>query len=70
MKQFKPVSVRGGSMLGASVLALHVLGAQALASEPTLPPDPPKFDAQSKIVYVSPSDILEFKALPAYHEPD
>ena len=70
MKQFKPVSVRAGSMLGASVLALHVLGAQALASEPTLPPDPPKFDAQSKIVYVSPADILEFKALPTYHEPD
>ena len=56
---------RAGLFIGVSLLAL-----QAQASEPTTPPDPPKFEAQTKIKYVSPTDILEFKALPAYHEPD
>jgi len=56
---------RAGLLIGVSLLAL-----QAQASEPTTPPDPPKFEAQTKIKYVSPTDILEFKALPAYHEPD
>ncbi|SDP28401.1 ABC transporter substrate-binding protein [Phyllobacterium sp. OV277] len=51
--------------IGVSMLALPVL-----ASEPTVPPEPPSFKAQAKISYVSRDAILEFKALPAYHEPD
>ncbi|MBU2531830.1 MAG: ABC transporter substrate-binding protein, partial [Alphaproteobacteria bacterium] len=33
-------------------------------------PDPPKFDAQLSPNFVSISDIMEFKALPAYSEPE
>ncbi len=43
--------------------------AQALVP-PTVPPDPPKFDAQSLPNFVSPEDVYVYKALPAYHEPD
>jgi peptide/nickel transport system substrate-binding protein len=32
-------------------------------------PDPPKFDAQQLPNFVSISDIMEYKALPEYHEP-
>ena len=52
-------------LLGVSILAVQ---AQTLA--PTTPPDPPKFDAQQSPNFVSVSDIMEFKALPAYHEPE
>ncbi|MET4636316.1 ABC transporter substrate-binding protein [Kaistia defluvii] len=54
-----------GLLLGVSVLA-----AQAQVKPPITPPDPPKFDAQGKIDYVGAADMLEFKALPEYHEPD
>lgn len=54
-----------GLLLGVSVLA-----ASAQVKAPITPPDPPKFDAQGKIDYVGVNDILEFKALPEYHEPD
>jgi peptide/nickel transport system substrate-binding protein len=47
-------------MLGVSSMA--ALGQSAL-------PDPPKFDAQGTPNFVSISDIMEYKALPEYHEP-
>ena len=50
-------------MLGVSTLAV-----QAQVAPADLP-DPPKFDAQQAPNFVSTTDILEFKALPAYHEP-
>ena len=53
-----------GLMLGVSMLAL-----QAQAIESTTPPDPPKFSAQQSPNFVSIKDILEYKALPEYHEP-
>lgn len=33
-------------------------------------PDPPEFAAQSEPIFVSVGDILEYRALPEYHEPD
>ena len=53
-----------GLMLGVSTLAL-----QAQAIESSTPPDPPKFSAQQSPDFVSIKDILEYKALPEYHEP-
>tara|TARA_R110002126_G_scaffold203115_8_gene350669 strand:- start:8353 stop:10407 length:2055 start_codon:yes stop_codon:yes gene_type:complete len=52
-----------GLMLGVSLMAVQ---AQDLTGEL---PDPPAFAAQSEPVFVSISDILEYKALPEYHEP-
>ena len=52
-------------LLGVSTFAVH---AQTVATA-TLP-DPPKFDAQQLPNFVSISDIMEYKALPEYHEPD
>ncbi len=49
-----------GLLLGVAVLA---------AQGQTLPPDPPKFEAQQSPVFVGIGDILEYKALPEYHEP-
>ena len=53
-----------GLMLGVSLLAIP---AQELTAEL---PDPPEFSAQSEPIFGSVSDILEYKALPEYHEPD
>ena len=53
-----------GLLLGVSTLAL-----QAQAIESSTPPDPPKFDAQQSPNFVSIKDILEYKALPQYQEP-
>lgn len=54
--------------LGGAALLLGVsLG--AVQAQAVLP-DPPKFDAQQAPNFVSISDILEFKALPEYHEPE
>ncbi|UJW87006.1 ABC transporter substrate-binding protein [Devosia sp. SL43] len=53
-----------GLMLGVSLLAIP---AQELTGEL---PDPPEFAAQSEPIFVSISDIMEYKALPEYHEPD
>jgi len=50
-------------MLGVSTIAVHAQVATA-----TLP-DPPKFEAQQLPNFVGISDILEYKALPEYHEP-
>lgn len=55
------------SLLSLSASLLVVSG--ALASELTVVPEAPKFAAMGKINYIKGSDILEFKALPAYHEP-
>ncbi|HEV7346033.1 MAG TPA: ABC transporter substrate-binding protein [Devosia sp.] len=53
-----------GLMLGVSLLAIP---AQELTGEL---PDPPEFAAMSEPTFVSVDDILEYKALPEYHEPD
>ena len=53
-----------GLLLSVSMLALP---AQELTGEL---PDPPDFAAQSEPNFVSVSDILEYRALPEYHEPD
>ena len=39
------------------------------AQAQTVPPDPPKFDAQQSPTFVGISDLYEYKALPEYHEP-
>ncbi|MDE8758542.1 MULTISPECIES: ABC transporter substrate-binding protein [Rhizobium] len=65
MMNFRKAGILAGLALGVSVLALH-----AHASEPTVPPVPPEFPAEGKINYVARDSILEFKALPEYHEPD
>jgi peptide/nickel transport system substrate-binding protein len=47
-----------------------MLGVSSMAAmAQTTPPDPPKFDAQGAPNFVSISDIMEYKALPEYHEP-
>src|SRR6516165_11739513 len=56
----------GGASLLASVSAFAVMAAET----PAPPPDPPKFAAQQLPNFVSIGDILEYKALPEYHEPD
>ena len=53
-----------GLMLGVSTLVVFA------QNEWTVPPDPPEFAAQSEPIFVSVSDIQEYKALPEYHEPD
>ena len=53
-----------GLLLGVSTLAL-----QAQAIETATLPDPLKFAAQQSPNFVSISDILEYKALPQYREP-
>ena len=45
-----------------------LVSAQVLA--PTTPPDPPQFAAQSEPNYVLPGEIMEYRALPEYHEPE
>lgn len=55
----------------AAGLTLSVaIPAYAFASEPTVPPEPATFPAEGKINYVARDSILEFKALPDYHEPE
>ena len=53
----------------ALLLGVSIFAVQAQTIAPTTPPDPPKFDAQQSPNFVSISDILEFKALPSYSEP-
>ena len=62
----KYILTLGGAGLLASVSAIAALAAET----PTTPPDPPKFAAQQLPNFVSIGDILEYKALPEYHEPD
>ena len=46
--------------VGVSMLAFP-----ALASEPTVPPEPAEFKAQAPITYVPRDSILEFKSFPS-----
>jgi hypothetical protein len=52
-------------LLGVSTAAVRAEGAVAAPV-----PDAPKFDAQGQVTFVGIGDILEYKALPEYHEPD
>ncbi|KAA3450292.1 alpha-galactoside-binding protein [Mesorhizobium sp. SARCC-RB16n] len=65
MRNLRSIGIAAGLALSVSVPALN-----AFASEPTVPPVPATFPAEGKIKYVARDSILEFKALPAYHEPD
>ncbi|CAN7670541.1 ABC transporter substrate-binding protein [Rhizobium rhizogenes] len=65
MRHFRPISI-----LAAMTIATSAIAMSAYASEPTAPPVPPVFPAEGKIKYVARDSILEFKALPDYHEPD
>lgn len=65
MRNLRNISLAAGLALSVSVPALN-----AFASEPTVPPVPATFPAEGKIKYVARDSILEFKALPEYHEPD
>ncbi|MHC2220796.1 ABC-type transport system substrate-binding protein [Rhizobium leguminosarum] len=65
MMNFRNASILAGLALSVSAAALN-----AYASEPTVPPAPADFPAEGKINYVARDSILEFKALPEYHEPD
>ena len=51
-------------MLGISALAY---GASIAMADPL--PEPPTFKAQLKVDYVLGRDILEYKAVPEYHDP-
>ena len=58
------------SALGASLLlGVSLSAAQAQTVEPTQPPDPPEFAAQTEPNFVGVSDIQEYRALPEYQEP-
>ena len=65
MRNLRSIGIAAGLALSVSVPALN-----AFASEPTVPPVPATFPAEGKIKYVARDSILEFKALPEYHEPD
>ena len=53
---------------GRSKSARHHVGDRRQQAQ-TLPPDPPKFEAQQSPNFVGIGDILEYKALPQYSEP-
>jgi peptide/nickel transport system substrate-binding protein len=55
--------------VAALLLSVSAVSVRADMMAPTTPPDPPKFDAQGEPVFVNRSDIIEYKALPAYSEP-
>ena len=65
MNRHNHMKLCAGLVVGVSAFAL-----QAFASEPTVVPEQPPFAAQGKITYVPRDSIIEFKALPEYHEPD
>jgi len=58
----KHIKALGGAglLVSASVLAVQAQ---------TVPPNPPKFEAQQAPNFVGIGDIQEFRALPEYHEP-
>lgn len=56
--------------LAALLLGVSALAVRAEVMAPTTPPDAPKFDAQGTPKFVNRSDIYDYKALPAYNEPD
>src|SRR5882724_2083287 len=53
-------------------LLLGASGTATLADmvQPTAVPDPPTFKGQSKVKLLDVNEFYEYKALPAYHEPD
>lgn len=56
---------------GASLLlGISAVAVKAQSVEPTTPPDPPEFAAQSEPVFVGISDIFEYRALDQYSEPE
>ncbi|WP_404406340.1 ABC transporter substrate-binding protein [Pelagibacterium halotolerans] len=60
-----PIALTGASLLmGISAFAVY-----AQSVEPTTPPPPPEFAAQSEPNFVGISDIFEFRALDSYSEP-
>jgi len=59
---YRHLRALGGAGLLVSVSAIAV-------QAQTLPPDPPKFEAQQAPNFVGIGDIQEFRALPEYHEP-
>ncbi|THV20521.1 ABC transporter substrate-binding protein [Peteryoungia ipomoeae] len=65
MNRFRHLRSTAALLLGVSTFAIT-----AMASEPTVVPEQPPFPAQGKITYVPRDSILEFKALPEYHEPE
>jgi peptide/nickel transport system substrate-binding protein len=54
----------------ALLLTVPAWAVQAQEAQPTTPPEPPTFEAQGQPQFVSVSDILSFRSLPEYHEPD
>lgn len=60
-------TIRTSLALAVSASAIALSAGMSYA-EP--PPEPATFKAQTKVHYVLGSDILEYKALPEYHEPD
>ena len=65
MSHFRSIRRFAGLALAASVIAMN-----AHAAEVTVAPVAPTFPSEGKIKYVARDSILEFKALPEYHEPD
>jgi peptide/nickel transport system substrate-binding protein len=65
MNSFRHLKTTSALLLGVSAFTVT-----AMASEPTVVPEQPAFPAQGKITYVPRDSILEYKALPEYHEPD
>jgi peptide/nickel transport system substrate-binding protein len=63
----KHLYVLGGASL---LLGVSMLAAQAQTVAPTTPPDPPAFEAQGTPNFVGIGDVYQYKALPAYQEPD
>ncbi len=57
-------------MAGAFALGVSATAVLAEGATPAPVPDAPKFDAQGQVTFVGINDILEYKALPEYHEPD
>lgn len=54
----------------ATALVIGMSAAAAGAQDTAPVPEPPKFEAQAAITYVNRSDIEEYRALPAYSEPE
>ena len=73
MRNFRRIGILAGRRIGilaGLTFSVSALAFSAYASEPTTPPVPAQFPAEGKIKYVARDSILEFKALPEYHEPD
>ncbi|MBO6727796.1 MAG: ABC transporter substrate-binding protein [Rhizobiaceae bacterium] len=56
-------------LLATAIAGTASVAAYAQSVQPTTPPDPPQFDAQTEPTFVGIDDILEFRALESYNEP-